>query len=191
VGGIADAIFEITAAEMTSAFMYRITASIAERRLSSSSAGSVSPTGGVGKSINILVDLEEGTRITAREVGRALSNAIGPSAVVPATARIGRGVAMLRHISTISPSFGTSINHDCQVGEGTHIAPGATIAANVRIGGLAFIGIGSCRNSRHHNWGRRRAGAWVVRDIPPRPLAIGFRHAWCGSDSGQRARRDN
>jgi len=47
VGGIADAIFEITAAEMTSAFICPITAAIAKRRLSSSSAGSVSPTGGV------------------------------------------------------------------------------------------------------------------------------------------------
>lgn len=81
----------------------------------------------------------------AREVGHALSNAIGPSAVVSATARIGRGVAMPRHRSTISPSS-TPAPRSIMIakwGEGTHIAPGAAIAADVRIGGLAFIGIGS------------------------------------------------
>src|SRR5262249_38720605 len=81
--------------------MCPITASIAERRLSSSSTGSVSPTGGmalrmaIGPSINILVDLEGARGSWPEKLAHALSNAIGPSAVVSAMARIGRGAAVM------------------------------------------------------------------------------------------------
>jgi acetyltransferase-like isoleucine patch superfamily enzyme len=82
-------------------------------------------------------------------------------------------------IHEIEPSSTrTSINHDCHVGEGTHIAPAAAIAANVRIGGLAFIGTGSVAipDTTIGEGAVIGAGACGARHTAPR-LQSGFRHA--------------
>jgi len=87
-----------------------------------------------------------------RQIGYDIVNAVSPSAVVSSSATIGRGVAIMAGVVINAESqigdfaiinTRSSIDHDCRLGEGTHVAPGCTIAGNVTIGRLTCIGAGS------------------------------------------------
>jgi sugar O-acyltransferase (sialic acid O-acetyltransferase NeuD family) len=38
----------------------------------------------------------------------------------------------------------SSVDHDCRLGIGVHVCPGARLAADVHVGDISWIGIGSC-----------------------------------------------
>lgn len=68
-----------------------------------------------------------------------------------------------------------SVDHDCIVGDCSHLAPGVHLAGNVRVGRGAFLGIGSvvAPGLRIGDWTTVGAGAVVVTDLPDRVTAVG------------------
>jgi UDP-perosamine 4-acetyltransferase len=112
-----------------------------------------------------------------REIGFEIANAVSPAAVISASAQLGRGIAVMPGTVINAQSriddFAiintcASVDHDCWVGEGAHVAPGCTIAGNVKIGRLAFVGAGATAipgTSIGEN-AIVGAGACVIRDVP-------------------------
>lgn len=79
-------------------------------------------------------------------------NAIHPRAVVSASVRMGDGV-MIAANATLNPlvelgrgvicNTSSSIDHECIIGDFTHIAPNAVLCGNVQVGRNSFIGANS------------------------------------------------
>jgi sugar O-acyltransferase (sialic acid O-acetyltransferase NeuD family) len=78
-----------------------------------------------------------------------LENIIDPNAVISKSANIGNGVfaskgVLVNAFSTIDSftilNTGCIIEHECEIGIASHIAPGAVLAGNVKVGNRTFIG---------------------------------------------------
>ena len=79
-------------------------------------------------------------------------NAIHPKAIVSASAKMGHGVMVAANAS-INPiveigngvicNTSCSIDHECVIEDFAHIAPGAILCGNVRVGKGSFIGAGA------------------------------------------------
>lgn len=87
-------------------------------------------------------------------------------AVVSSNARVGE-VTIVNHRATI--------DHECVLGAGVHVAPGATVCGCVNIGDHAFVGAGAVILPRlkigaHAVIG---AGAVVTRDVAPGTTVLG------------------
>ncbi|MDB5457241.1 MAG: perB, partial [Caulobacter sp.] len=69
----------------------------------------------------------------------------------------------------------SSVDHDGVIGSAAHIGPGCALAGGVTVGEEAFLGVGvSVTPGRTIGAGAViGAGAAVVRDVPPRVVAIG------------------
>jgi sugar O-acyltransferase (sialic acid O-acetyltransferase NeuD family) len=107
-----------------------------------------------------------------------------PSAIVAASARIGKGTAILAgsHVGPNSVvgdfcilNTSSSIDHDCTLADFSSIAPGVKTGGLVRIGECSAIGVGASISDRisigsHSVVG---TGAAVVRDIPDLVVAYG------------------
>jgi acetyltransferase EpsM len=68
-----------------------------------------------------------------------------------------------------------SVDHDCVVADGAHIAPGVHLGGGVHIGRGAWVGIGATVRD-HVTIGDEcviGAGAVVLQDIPARVVAYG------------------
>lgn len=87
-------------------------------------------------------------------------------AVVAAEARVG-DATILNHRA--------SVDHECVVGRGVHIAPGATLCGCVTVGDSVLIGAGAVVLPRLTIGDDAvvGAGAVVTRDVPPRSLVMG------------------
>jgi UDP-perosamine 4-acetyltransferase len=119
-----------------------------------------------------------------RQIGFETVNAISPAAVVSDTAKLGCGIAVMAgavinaearidDFSIINTS--SSVDHDCWIAEGAHVAPGCSIAGNVKIGRLTFVGTGATVIPRI-TIGENvliGAGACVIRDVPDDARAWG------------------
>ncbi|MGE3818179.1 MAG: acetyltransferase [Isosphaeraceae bacterium] len=68
-----------------------------------------------------------------------------------------------------------SVDHECTLGKGVHIAPGATLAGCVTVGDFAMIGAGSVILPRRSigAYTTVGAGSVVTRDLPERVVAWG------------------
>lgn len=111
-------------------------------------------------------------------------NAIHPSAVISASVRMGDGV-MIAANATINPmaeigrgvicNTSTSIDHECIIGDFTHIAPGAVLCGNVKVGRSSFIGANSVirQGITIGNNVIIGAGTVVIKDIPDNSTVIG------------------
>jgi acetyltransferase-like isoleucine patch superfamily enzyme len=70
---------------------------------------------------------------------------------------------------------GATIDHDCVLGDGVHVCPGAHLAGEVRVGDETWIGIGAsvvqsvCIGSR----AVVGAGAVVIGDVPDDVTVVG------------------
>jgi sugar O-acyltransferase (sialic acid O-acetyltransferase NeuD family) len=107
-----------------------------------------------------------------------------PSAIVAASARTGRGTAILAgsHIGPNSVvgdfcilNTGSSIDHDCTLAHFSSIGPGVKTGGLVRIGECSAIGVGASISDRI-SIGRHAVvgtGAAVVRDVPDLVVAYG------------------
>jgi sugar O-acyltransferase (sialic acid O-acetyltransferase NeuD family) len=68
-----------------------------------------------------------------------------------------------------------SVDHECILGDGVHIGPGATLCGGVRVDDFAFVGAGATILPRVHI-GRGAvigAGAVVARDVAPGVCVLG------------------
>jgi UDP-perosamine 4-acetyltransferase len=119
-----------------------------------------------------------------QQFGFELVNAISPAAVISDSARLGCGIAVMAgavinaearidDLSVINTC--ASVDHDCWVAEGVHVAIGCRIAGNVRIRRLAFLGAGATVIPRI-TIGESAfigAGSCVIHDIPDNARAWG------------------
>jgi UDP-perosamine 4-acetyltransferase len=87
-------------------------------------------------------------------------------AVVGADARMGCGCILNTH---------ASVDHDCDVKDFAHIAPGSHLAGNVSVGEGAMLGVGCSVIPKVTigDWSVLGAGAVVVRDVPPQVTWVG------------------
>lgn len=109
---------------------------------------------------------------------------IDPSAVVSRHASIAEGSVVLQGAIVNAGAevgqhailnTGCTIDHDCRIGDYTHVSPGANLAGGVVVGEGAHLGIGTCAipGCSIGAWSVVGAGAAVVRDIPVKCVAVG------------------
>jgi len=111
-------------------------------------------------------------------------NAIHPSAVISASVKMGEGV-MIAANATLNPlvqigrgvicNTSSSIDHECIIGDYSHVAPGVVLCGNVRVGRSTFIGANSVvrQGITIGNNVTIGAGTVVVKDIPDNSTVIG------------------
>jgi sugar O-acyltransferase (sialic acid O-acetyltransferase NeuD family) len=111
-------------------------------------------------------------------------NAIHTAAIVSSSAAIGAGV-MIAANATINPlveighgvicNTACIIDHECMIEEFVHIAPGAVLCGNVKVGRSAFVGANAVVHQGLSIGANAviGAGAVVVKDIPDNTTVIG------------------
>lgn len=118
------------------------------------------------------------------EIGFALPLIGHPSAVLSPSARIGAGtVIMPLAVVNASAEIGRMVivntnavvEHDCQIDDGVHIAPGSRLGGTVRVGTCALIGIGSVLRPETNvgDFTTIGAGSTVIGDIEGNSTAVG------------------
>lgn len=119
-----------------------------------------------------------------REQGFELVNAIHPSSSVSPMAVLGRNVVVAAQAAVCTEAriedsviLNTAcvVDHECEIGAGAHVCPGAHLAGRVRVGAGAWIGIGAnviqCLSIGEH--ATVGAGAVVIRDVPAGSTVVG------------------
>jgi sugar O-acyltransferase (sialic acid O-acetyltransferase NeuD family) len=106
----------------------------------------------------------------AAQLGREVR--LGGGAVVMAGAVINADTVIGAHCIV---NTAASVDHDCKLGEGVHVAPGARLCGGVAVGAWAFVGAGAVVVP-----GRQigadaiiAAGAVVLADVPAGAVAAG------------------
>lgn len=118
------------------------------------------------------------------ERGYSIPSAIHPRAFVADTARIGSGCQILAMSAVCAGvvlgdaviiNTSASVDHDCVIGAGVHVAPGSTLAGEITVDEFAFIGTGATILPRIHigKWSIIGAGAVVTRDVPDYSVVVG------------------
>lgn len=109
---------------------------------------------------------------------------VHPRAFVADTARLGRGSQVLAHALVAADAdigdaciinHKASIDHECRIADGAHVAPGATLCGCVMVDENVMIGAGSLILPRL-KIGRDSivgAGAVVTRDVPSGVVVVG------------------
>jgi sugar O-acyltransferase (sialic acid O-acetyltransferase NeuD family) len=116
--------------------------------------------------------------------GYQLVSAVHPSAQLARGVSLGEGsVVMAGAVVNPDTKIGcnviintrASVDHDCTVEDGVHVAPGVTLCGTVCIGSLSFIGAGATVIPNLSVGSRVMvgAGATVVRDVPDRVTVVG------------------
>jgi len=110
---------------------------------------------------------------------------IDPSAIVDQKtldlgkgAIIAPGVIILPDVKIgdhVLVNYNTVIGHDCKIGRFSTLAPNVTLAGKVSIQKGAYIGLGSniIQGLSVGEWTIIGAGATVIRDLPPKVVAVG------------------
>lgn len=117
-------------------------------------------------------------------LGCRMVTAIHPGALVSASARIGAGSQILAGAvvgagselgRAVIVNTRASVDHECRLGDGVHLAPGVTLCGLVQIGRSAFIGAGAVVLPRVRIGAGSivGAGSLVTRDIPDNIVAYG------------------
>jgi sugar O-acyltransferase (sialic acid O-acetyltransferase NeuD family) len=116
--------------------------------------------------------------------GLQISAVVHPDASVDSTARIGHGTQVLAlAVVAAEASVGAaciinhkaSVDHECQLADGVHLAPGATLCGLVKVGAGAFIGAGAVVLPRLVIGPDAiiGAGAVVTKDVPAGAVVSG------------------
>lgn len=114
--------------------------------------------------------------VIAQRHGYAFPTAIHPASVISPSAQIGAGTVICAG-AVVGPGVVigehavintcSSVDHECVIGDGVHIGPGARLAGRVTVGRAAWIGIGASVRDRV-NIGTGAIvgiGAAVVKDV--------------------------
>ena len=119
-----------------------------------------------------------------RQTGYQLTNAISPHAIISPSVQLGDGIAVMAGAVINAASViadlaiintGATIDHDCRIGRGVHIAPQCALAGSVTVGEGAFLGTGAkaIPGVQIGRWATVGAGAVVIRNIPDGAVAVG------------------
>jgi sugar O-acyltransferase (sialic acid O-acetyltransferase NeuD family) len=109
--------------------------------------------------------------------GLRVVNVVHPSASVCHTAEIGAGTQILAHAVVAAQArigqacivnHRASVDHECVLGDGVHVAPGATLCGCVEVGDNVLVGAGAVVLPRVKIGADAviGAGAVVTRDVP-------------------------
>jgi acetyltransferase EpsM len=121
----------------------------------------------------------------AEAAGLELVTVIHPRAVIAMEATLGRGTfvaagAVINPGTTLGCNVivntCASVDHDCHIGEGVHLAPGSRLAGGVTVGARTWIGLNACV-IQGRTIGRDSmigAGAVVLQDLPDEVVAFGI-----------------
>jgi sugar O-acyltransferase (sialic acid O-acetyltransferase NeuD family) len=127
-------------------------------------------------------------RIKIQNIFRAaqlgLDPLIHPTAFVCNTATLGQGSQVLAQAVVAADSklgaaciinHKASVDHECILGDGVHLAPGATVCGCVTVGNNVMIGAGSVVLPRLRIGPDSiiGAGSVVTRDVPARSVIVG------------------
>jgi sugar O-acyltransferase (sialic acid O-acetyltransferase NeuD family) len=118
------------------------------------------------------------------EKGVIVPNLFHPAAVISKSARVGEGTQILALASVAAGSnlgsacivnHHASIDHECEIGHGVHLAPGSTLCGCVVVGDNVFVGAGAIvlprlRIGENSIIG---AGAVVTKDVPANCTVMG------------------
>jgi sugar O-acyltransferase (sialic acid O-acetyltransferase NeuD family) len=107
-----------------------------------------------------------------------------PSAAVSPSAYVGAGTQILALASVAAESFlgeaciinhHAAVDHECVLGNGVHLAPGATLCGCIEVGDNVLIGAGAVVLPRITIGADAviGAGAVVTRDVPPGSTVVG------------------
>ncbi len=119
-----------------------------------------------------------------RARGLQLPPLVHPDASVCATASLGAGTQVLAQAVVAADAVlgaacilnhKASVDHECRVGDGVHLAPGATLCGLVTLHDHVMVGAGAVvlpRLSIGEN-SIVGAGAVVTRDVPPDSIVVG------------------
>ena len=111
-------------------------------------------------------------------------NAIHPSAVISSSVRLEDGIMIAANV-TINPlteigkgvicNTSCSIDHECSIGDFTHIAPGAVLCGNVKVGKGSFVGANAVirQGIQIGDNVMIGAGTVIVKDIPDNVTVVG------------------
>jgi sugar O-acyltransferase (sialic acid O-acetyltransferase NeuD family) len=116
--------------------------------------------------------------------GIAITNAIHPTAFVAQDVQLGEGVQIMAKAAVCARAqigdaciinTAASVDHECVLGSGVHIGPGATLAGCVRVDDYSFIGAGATVLPRIHigKYSIVGAGAVVTKDVPDNVVVVG------------------
>ncbi len=116
--------------------------------------------------------------------GLKIITAVHPKAFVAGNADIGKGSQILANSSICARvcldiscivNTSSSVDHECNIGNGVHIGPGAKLAGCVTIGDYSFVGIGSTILPRI-TIGKNTiigAGSVVTKNMPDNVICYG------------------
>ena len=145
---------------------------------------------------DLLNDLEEpeaviaiGANVVRKTIASRFRNVrwatvVHPEAYVHETVKIGAGSVIFAG-TVIQPDViigshciintSSSIDHDCMINNFVHIAPGCSLGSSISLEEGVFLGIGVSiiPDMNIGEWSTVGAGGVVVRDVPPKSLAIG------------------
>ena len=79
---------------------------------------------------------------------------------------------LIRALRAVACLF-SSVDHDCVIGDGSHIGPGAHLAAEVVVGARAFVGTGAVVLPRLHIGDDAVVGAFVAHDVLAGATVVG------------------
>ena len=115
---------------------------------------------------------------------RALATVVHPDASVSVSATLGGGVfvganAVVHTTAVVQTgaiiNSGAVIEHDCDIGEHAHVAPGSALGGRARIGPGALVGLNACVLPRCAvgDHGVVGAGAVVTADVADNQTVVG------------------
>lgn len=116
--------------------------------------------------------------------GLQLEPLVHPDASVCTTASLGAGTQVLAQAVVAADAVvgaacilnhKASVDHECRVGDGVHLAPGATLCGLVTLHAHVMVGVGAVVLPRL-TIGENSivgAGAVVTRDVPPDAIVVG------------------
>lgn len=116
--------------------------------------------------------------------GMRLSAIVHPSAFVCTSAYLGPGTQVLAQAVVAADArigaagiinHHASVDHECHLGDGVHLAPGATLCGLVNVGDNVFVGAGAVVLPRRIIGANATvgAGAVVTRDVPAGAIVVG------------------
>jgi sugar O-acyltransferase (sialic acid O-acetyltransferase NeuD family) len=116
--------------------------------------------------------------------GFRIATLVHPRAVVAADVSLGEGTvvaagAVLNPGATVGMAAiintAAVVDHECVIGDGSHISPGANLAGRVRIGRQVWIGIGATviENISIGDRAIIGAGSLVLCHVPPNTVSYG------------------